>query len=300
MTIEAANRTSEETGKQRILATIRKDIKPNGWPKKPVDIEALSKEVGVNTHEVEHLLHSLKKDNLLTFREGHNRYPIRLRLTPKAMGGTLENGRAVTPDEIAAMRKDRSEGMVTSSLMAKYGRSEPTIIRYTRDVKINKQEVGKTIEVETITAEQFEEEVEVPIEEAHEPLTFPITAALARRKETLLDAAKLAESGGADEIALALIEKADIPLTPQEQEAVTLYQLYTNSVIDAKVIEPDYHEMGQRQLAQELRFAIDKRRIARVRELQLENPIGSKSAHVLNNLGPERVKWLKTLEYVSK
>ena len=55
-------------------------------------------------------------------------------------------------------------------------------------------------------------------------------------------------------------------------------------------------EMPQRQLAQELRFAIDDaRRTGRVTQVQrliLENPRGALSSHVAYVLGTGRMGWL--------
>lgn len=59
-------------------------------------------------------------------------------------------------------------------------------------------------------------------------------------------------------------------------------------------------EMPQRQLAQELRFAIDHARksgvTSRVMRLVADNPRNARSSHVRHNLGPERLRWLEALE----
>lgn len=58
-------------------------------------------------------------------------------------------------------------------------------------------------------------------------------------------------------------------------------------------------ELPQRQLAQELRFAIDDARasgrVSRVRQLVKDNPRGWRSSHVVHNLGSTRMRWLEQL-----
>lgn len=65
-------------------------------------------------------------------------------------------------------------------------------------------------------------------------------------------------------------------------------------------LPPSPTELPQRQLAQELRFAIDDARrsgrINRVRQLLEDNPRGSSSSHVVHNLGPDRMRWLETMK----
>lgn len=58
-------------------------------------------------------------------------------------------------------------------------------------------------------------------------------------------------------------------------------------------------ELPQRQLAQELRFAIDDARrtgrTSKLYQLLEENPRGWEASHVQHNLGIERVRWVKQL-----
>lgn len=175
---------SEESGKTRILEILKLHAKPNGWISN-FTVPDVAKAVGLDIHEVVSLLHSMKNSGHVTFRERSGKEPVRLRLTPPAMGKSYSKNTLGTP----------------------WARA--------RNLKI-------TID------EPLLEEPSPPVEELDNPWVkvedYPIIRGLIARRHKLLAAAKLAEEGNADDIALALIEKAEMPLSPLEEEAIRLYK----------------------------------------------------------------------------
>jgi hypothetical protein len=149
----------------------------------PLTAAQISKAIQMEGHEVAHLIKdSLFKENLVTFRgktgdKGPN--SIRsIRLTAKAMGREFKGLRLDSSGWPLGRPSKQEKQMALSEALAEMPK---TAIAQEKP--------------QTQTSEKF------PIVA---PKKFPLIEALAKRKETLSLAAKLAEEGGAEDLAISL------------------------------------------------------------------------------------------------
>jgi hypothetical protein len=170
--------------KPALMRTLLDHADQRGW----VDIDQfqLGRLTGIPDHDVVHALWDLQKRNFIKFRERH------------VAGGS----------QLVSLR-------LTSA-----GRSAitATLQRPEEDALASAEEVLFTAD----PAVQYEQ---AAVTEAVAPeVRFPETVALSRRSRLLEDAAALAEQAGADDLAIALMEKAHT-FTPLEHEAIALLRM---------------------------------------------------------------------------
>jgi len=193
------------SGKERLLAVMQKKANKNGYIGMTTD--QLARECGLSDHEVVHFIREgLARQNLVRYRESA-RGLYSIKLTPIAMGKGYTKASVKTP-WFKKMFGDNPPQEIMDTLIDSSGTTR----------KRNKAVKAAPAPEPTISENL----------ENSSPENFPLIEAIANRRNTLDAMAKMAEQIGADDIALTIMERIEIPLTPFESEAVSLLEAYRN------------------------------------------------------------------------